>query len=292
MLKSLQAPFSAVYMPSLHRFRPAVFACICLWSACVAAAEPLKLVVPGFQYRHHPEFQYFYKVVGLALTKTASEGLFEISTYPHAMSAQRAIEELKKPNGLVNLIWNGTSAERERELLPVRVSLLRDLNNYRLLLIRKGDQPRFDAVRSLDDLKRLSAGMGMQWPDTDILRANGLPVVSGMGHAQLFRMLEVKRFDYAPRGLYEVWAEVALPENRGLAIENSLMLYYEMPFYVFVNKNNAALASRVERGLKIALADGSFDQLMASVPSFKRAMEEQRMSQRRLFVLPALRAVQ
>lgn len=254
------------------------------------AAETLKLVVPGFQYRDRPEFQYFYQVAELALSKTAAEGPFEIRTYPQTMSAQRAMEELKKPNGLVNLVWNGTSAERERVLLPVRISLLRDLNNYRLLLIRKGDQGRFDGVRSLDDLKRFSAGMGMQWPDSDILRANGIKVVTGMGHAQLFRMLEVRRFDYAPRGLFEVWAEASLPENAGLAIEQSLMLYYEMPFYFFVNPNNVKLAQRLERGLKIALADGSFDQLLASVPSFRRAMEEQRTSRRRLFVLPSPRA--
>jgi len=273
-----------------HRlFRCIAATVLSIVTACASAALPLKLVVPGLEYQDRPESRYFHRVLRLALNKTAAEGPFEISTYPRPMSAQRAFEELGKPNGLVNLLWNGTSPQRERDMLPVRISLLRELNNYRLLLIRKDDQARFSAVRTLDDLKRLSAGLGFQWPDGDILRANGLPVVTSTGHAQLFRMLEVKRFDYAPRGLFEVWGEAEMAENRELAIESSLMMYYEMPFYIFVNKSNVALARRIERGLKLAIEDGSFDQLLQSVPSFRRAMQEQRSGHRRLFVLPSLR---
>lgn len=271
-----------------HRIAAAVLCLLCSWAA---AAEPLQLKVPPFEYQDRPESRYFQKLLELALRKTDAEGDFVISSFPEPMSAQRAIEELKKDRGLVNLMWNGTSAERERELLPVRVSLLRDLNNYRLLLIRKGDQHRFDRVRSLDDLKHFTAGMGMQWPDTDILRANGLPVLTSARHSLMFRMLEAKRFDYTPRGLYEVWAEADLPENRGLEIEKSIMLYYEVPFYFFVGRHNGALADRIERGLKLALADGSFDQLMHSVPSFRRGLEEQRTTRRRLLVLPSARPV-
>lgn len=254
-------------------------------AALTSAAEPLNIVVPTFAYSDRPESRYFYKVVDLAMRKTAAEGPYVITSYPKPMSGQRSVDELKRTGGLVNLIWNITSREREQELLPVRVSLLRELNNYRLLLIRKGEQDRFDRVHSLDDLKRFTAGMAFQWPDADILRANGVTVISSAGHAELFRMLDVKRFDYAPRGLYEIWAEAELPENRNLTIEKSIMLYYNAPFYIFVNKNNVALAQRVERGLQMALQDGSFDELLMSVPSFRRGADELCKSRRRLFVL-------
>jgi hypothetical protein len=36
------------------------------------------------------------------------------------------------------------------------------------------------------------------------------------------------------------------------------------------------------------MADGSFDALMESVPSYKRGLEEQRTSNRKLFVLEPL----
>ncbi|MFP5393583.1 MAG: hypothetical protein ACLGI6_18875, partial [Gammaproteobacteria bacterium] len=85
-----------------------------------------------------------------------------------------------------------------------------------------------------------------------VLQASGLPVVTSLKRSSLFAMLAVKRFDYFPRGLFEVWAEAAMPENRGLTIENSLMLYYEMPLYFWVRRDNVALAKRLERGLKLA----------------------------------------
>lgn len=249
------------------------------------AAGPLKLIVPGFQYQDRPESRYFHKLLELALQKTQSPGeSFVIETYPAPMSGARATEEVKN-NGAVNLLWNATSLERERDLLPVRVSLLRELNNYRVLMIRKGEQARFDHIRTLDALRTLHAGLGTQWPDNAIFARNRLPVVNALRHADLFRMLAVKRFDYFPRGLFEVWAELALPENRGLTMERDVMLYYHMPFYYFVNRNNSALAERIERGLRMAQADGSFDRLLLSVPNFRRGLEEQRSGRRRLILL-------
>ena len=85
--------------------------------------------------------------------------------------------------------------------------------------------------------------------------------------------------------MYEVFNEEKLHRDKGLAIEKHLMLYYEAPFYFFVNPQNKALADRLERGLKLAQADGSFDQLLLSIPGFRRAMEEQGNGQRRLLRL-------
>ena len=258
-----------------------------LASPAQAAPLPtLRLVVPPFEYNNRPETLYFYRVLRLALGKTeATDGPFEIATYPSQMSPVRSVTELKN-NGSINLIWNGTSPERERDLLPVRVSLIRDLNSYRICLIRKGDQARFDAVHTLDDLRKLVAGSGTQWPDTEILRANGMPTITTTHHASLFPMLGAKRFDYTARGIYEVFGEAeAHGAREGIVIEDKLMIFYALPIYFFVNKSNVALAERLERGLKKAQADGSFDQLMMSVPGFKRGLEEQHNNKRRLFVL-------
>ncbi len=258
---------------------------VSLLAGAAHSAEPIKLVVPGFQYKDRPESRYFYRLLELALRKTQEPGgSFTIETYPGNMTGARSTEEVKN-NGVVNLLWNATSPARERELLPVRVSLLRELNNFRVLVIRKGDQARFDQVRSLDDLRALRAGVGTQWPDNAVYARNRLPVVNGLKHESLYRMLAVNRFDYFARGLFEVGAEMALPENHDLTIENDIMLYYHMPFYFFVNRNNTALAERLERGLRMAQADGSFDRLLLSVPNFRRGLDEQRAGRRRLIVL-------
>lgn len=247
------------------------------------AAEPLRITIPQLPPSAQQHASYFPQLLSLALEKTsASDGPFEIRHYDQPMSGPRQFSELKN-GGAINLIWDGTDARREAELLPVRISLLRELNDYRVFLIRRGTQARFRAVRGLDDLRRFNAGAGEGWPSTAVLRANGLPVVTSVTYEQLFTMLEAKRFDYMPRGVYEVWYEQS--QHGGLAIEESLFLHYRVPFYFFTSRSNPALAERVERGLKAALADGSFDRLFRSIPSFKRSLDEIQAGKRRVIEL-------
>ena len=76
-------------------------------------------------------------------------------------------------------------------------------------------------------------------------------------------MIAGKRFDYFPRGIDEVWLEIE--KNRSdvpeIVVEENLCLYYPLPYYYFVNKNNNKLADRIKRGLQIAGGDGSFKRL-------------------------------
>ncbi|PWF48254.1 hypothetical protein C7C56_012785 [Massilia glaciei] len=127
--------------------------------------------------------------------------------------------------------------------------------------------------------------MGTQWSDAAIMRSNGYTVTTSLHYDALFPMLALNRFDYFPRGLYEVWNEAEVHRDEGLRIEKNIMLYYPAPFYFFVNKKDVALAERIERGLKMAQEDGSFDRLLLSFPWFVRGMQEQKNSKRKLFVL-------
>lgn len=247
------------------------------------AAPPLRVTVPQLLPSSQAHASYFPQLLQLALEKTrASDGPFEIHHYEQPMSGPRQLSELKN-NGAINLIWDGSNAQREAELLPVRISLLRDLNDYRVFLIRKDDQPRFLTVRTLADLRQFTAGAGESWPSTAVLRANGLPVVTSIHYEQLFVMLGARRFDYMPRGVSEAWYEET--QHEGLAIEKTLFLHYRVPFYFFTSRENAALAARVERGLHKAQADGSFDRLFRSIPSFRRSMAEIQSGKRRVLQL-------
>jgi len=256
-----------------------------LASTSVGATETLQLVIPPIEKSAETQASYFYKLLLLVLAKTeATDGPYQVKFHPKPLSTERFLVELKN-GGAINLMWTTSNKKREQDLLPIRISLLKDLNSYRIFLIRAEDQPKFDKVHSVDDLRKLNAGLGSQWPDTDVMRDNDLNVVTSLNYDSLFKMLAAKRFDYFPRGLYEVWDEAELHKDMGLTIEKNLMLYYDAPFYFFVNKTNLPLASRIERGLKIALEDGSFDELLMSVPGFKRGTEEQSNSHRRLFKL-------
>jgi len=255
------------------------------WPARAASAAPLRVVIPAVHPSSQEHAGYFVQLLRLALEKTVvGDGPFDIRFFSEEMSSPRQMTELKN-RGAINVMWDGTNRQREAELLPVRISLLRQLNDYRVFLIRQEDQPRFAAVRSLDDLRKLTAGAGVNWPSTEVLRANELPVIASINFESLFPMLQAKRFDDLPRGVYEAWYEQREHSAQGLVIEQTIFLHYQVPFYFFVSRSNPALAERIERGLRLAQDDGSFDRLFHSIPSFKRSLDEIDTGRRRVFEL-------
>lgn len=235
------------------------------------------------------EDYYFYHLLELALSKTdTAPTKTTIKQLPYRLEDKRLRTEMM--HDVVDVLWSPTSAEFEQHMLPVRVSLLKELNNYRLLLIRKNEQPRFSAITSLEDLRKLRGGMGSQWTDTSIMEYNSLPVVHAVGYGKLFKMLAAKRFDYFSRGLYQIQAEVNFYPELELQIEQQLMLSYSNEVYFFVNKKNTVLAARLEKGLDIALNDGSFDELFNSIPRYRWGMDLLKNHQRRVIELRPLPA--
>lgn len=265
--------------------------CILMLALCgtASAAEPptLRVVLPALHTSSAGHAVYFPKLLRLALEKTAAEGPFEIVHIDQGLTSPRQATELRN-NGIINLMWDGTNKQRETDLWPVRVSLLRHLNDYRVFLIRAEDRERFAAIRTLDQLRALKAGAGINWPSTEILRANQIPVVTSIAYEYLFPMLRAGRFDYMPRGSYEVYHEVKANEQHKLAIEETIFLHYPVPFYFFVSRDNAALGQRVERGLRAAIKDGSFDKLFNSIPAFRLAQADIDAKKRRIFKLSTL----
>ncbi len=251
------------------------------------AAAPLRIVIPALHPSSVGHAVYFPKLLRLALDKTAAEGPYDIVEFDQGLTSPRQSTEIKN-NGVVTLMWDGTNKQRETELYPVRVSLLRHLNDYRVFLVREEDVARFGKIHTLDQLRALKAGAGVNWPSTAILQANGLPVVTSIAYEYLFPMLRAKRFDYMPRGVYEAFHEQRFNATHKLAIEPTIFLHYPVPFYFFVSRENAALGQRVERGLKIAIKDGSFDRLFASIPAFRQAQAEIDSGKRRVFELKTL----
>ena len=63
------------------------------------------------------------------------------------------------------------------------------------------------------------------------------------------------------------------------------MLYYPTAEYFFVNRDNVALAERIERGLRRALADGSFDRLFREHPVNATAFGKSNILKRRIIRL-------
>jgi len=229
--------------------------------------------------------KYFVKLLNLALGKTNSQfNTIKLKATSRPMQQGRAIMELTLNRG-VDVVWVVTSQKREQQLLPIRIPLLKGLLGYRVAIIRAADKEKFAQVSSVKILRKFTAGQGHDWPDTKILAANHIDVVTSSTYNGLFDMLETKRFDFFPRGVTEAWQELAMQKKTKLIIEESILLYYPSPIYFFVNKMNKPLAERIEKGLKLSIDDGSFEQLFVSFPEHKKMFASIKIKQRKIIRL-------
>lgn len=228
---------------------------------------------------------YYIELLHLVLKKTeATDGGFTLKEAESPLNQDRAIASLQS-NKFINILWTMTSSEREKLLRPIRIPLLKGLIGHRVFIIRGKNKENFEAIRNLNQLKQFRAGQGHDWPDTVILKDNGIPTITSPDYEGLFTMLEYGRFDYFPRAVTEVWGEITSHSKKDFIVNKTLMFVYPAPFYFFVNKSNEKLASRLERGLWIAIRDGSFDQLFYNHPSYAEVFQSAKMEDRVIFNL-------
>ena len=229
---------------------------------------------------------YFPQLLALALDKTIStDGPYNISYLNEKYTTNRLIAELSKDTHLLNVMWTANSIERQGQLRPIKVSILKGLNSYRIFLIRKDDYSKFQEVNSLDDLRGFVAGQGAQWPDADVLVGNDMPLITVAQPDSLFPMLANKRFDYFPRGVSEAWFELLQRNDPQFVVEKNLLLYYPAPMYFFVNKTNEALARRIETGLQRLIDNGKFDRFFYQHSRVALALAELRKHPRKLLTM-------
>lgn len=203
---------------------------------------------------------YFIGLLRLIIAETAVEyGPCEVIPTDNLLTRMRSLALINNRLG-VDLFWATTSVERETLLRPIRIPLLKGLMGYKILLINPGDQKLFSKIQTLADLRKLRAGVGTDWPDHQILRANGIPVISSTNYESLFKMLSAGRFDFFPRGAHEVLTEQRSHPEINLHVEQDLVLVYPAPVYFFVNIDNLALQQRLEKGLRKIIANGTFDE--------------------------------
>ena len=182
---------------------------------------------------------------------------------------ERGIELLK--NGTYTITWSGTNSNREASLLPVRVPLFAGLLGIRMPVIRRSDKPRFDLIRNDSDLKQLVACQGDQWPDSDILEANGYQVERVTSFERMYRMLEAGRCDYFPRGITEIYGELERNVYPGLMAYDRVLLSYTFPMYFFVAHGNEELASILEARLTQFAESGDLQAYLRLHPATRGA---------------------
>ncbi len=222
-----------------------------------------RLVYPLHSSDADPE-AYVVELLRQALDKSGAGHQLQPSRL--AMPQSRAQQSLEQNDNSVQLMWTMTTREREQILLPIRIPIYKGLIGWRVALVCEEDRHWLKAVRNLGDLKPMRFGQRSDWPDTAILRSNGLQVVTSQSYASLFRMLDAGRFDLFPREVVVAWDEQTRARQQGLklTVDEHVVLHYPTAFYFFTSRARADLATDIERGLELMIADGSFDQLFES----------------------------
>jgi hypothetical protein len=250
---------------------------VLLFTVNVAQAEPLRMS----QGMNSIEI-YAKGLLKLALSKIPDNNYDWQEPVPNT-TEERMVSQLI--DNEIDIVWYASTEDLEKRLLPIRIPMYRGLLGYRILMIKKGNQYKFDGVKTLADMKRFSLGQGHFWADSDVLEANGLNVTRVMKYESLMYMTDGERFDAFPRGAHEPWSEMERYAQLELDVERNILFAYTNPFYFFVNKNNTKLAQDVEKGLRIAIADGSFKEYFFNDPTVRDVMEKANLKSRTLIRL-------
>lgn len=244
-------------------------------------AEPREYVLWYRNYDSPP----VHALIELAMEETPEYGPYKIRR-SIVMGQGRAVRELAEGHSdLVTIANVATSLEREQELMAVPIPIDGGLLGLRVCVIKASNQALFANIHSLDDLisRGISIGQGRHWPDTPILRANGVNVITNTRFETLFKMLENDRFDCFARGVNEVLFDLNEIKNSNLTIEPNLLIAYPMPSYFFVAPDDHETAMRIQLGMERAIRDGRFAKYLKGF--YLIAVNMLNLEQRTLLVL-------
>ncbi|MCW8833797.1 MAG: transporter substrate-binding domain-containing protein [Colwellia sp.] len=218
------------------------------------------LVIPGKLFGKEVRNPYIDELLHLIYSKLDVDLTIDYS--PEGLTQGRAMKALSDGK-LINLNWSVTTKEREKLLLPIRIPIYKGLIGWRVSFIRAGEQENFSQVNNITDLQKFLAVQRFDWPDYKILLANDLNVEGNISFNKMYDAITLGLADYYPRSILEISREKNNPtfNTTGLSIERSLLIKYPSAYYFFVNAKDVALANSIEKGFKIAIEDGSFEDL-------------------------------
>ena len=253
-----------------------------LTSNPAARAEAVKPQVVYYKRTFGQIAQIFdFKVLKLALAKSGRSYDLEPTPLGH-LSEQQGVQAVLAGEKL-DVVWLGVTPTYDEQLSPVRIPIDRGIKGCRIFLIDGARQAEFSRIKSLADLRKMTALQGPAWPDTPILRNAGLSVSTG-GFDHLFHMMLARRGDYVPRDLPEAFRDQARfsKSEPGLTVEKTLLLHYTLTDMFYVRRSNQQLHDDLYRGFVAALKDGSYDALFKADPEIHLALKLAHLKSRRV----------
>lgn len=223
---------------------------------------------------------YPVALLKLALEKSGS-GITAVPS-EFVMTQYRTLKQLELGHG-IDVVWTMTNSAREQQLKAIRFPLDRGLIGYRLLAINGDDASAFAGLAEPEQLKQYLTVQGIDWPDYEILQANGFRVTASNYFAGMYPMLVKKRVQFFARSVTEIWPELAKQANHGIVVSPRWVLHYPAALYFFVRHGDTELADVIARGLDLALQDGSFKALF--LEHFADVIQQADLAGRQVFEL-------
>lgn len=205
---------------------------------------------------------YFHELLEHALKEEGYDPDFTTMTLP-----QLRVKSFLD-HGRISIYWMVESEERNRKLIPIQTGLTNGLIGKRVLFIKKGDQPLFDGVKTLEDFRNLNlvGGMGEDWYDVRVWKVNRLKCKEHPGNwKSIFNMIPYGRvYHYFSRGVNEILTEAR--QYPDLAIEKSIVFIYERDFRFYLSKKGMHAGARyrdaIDQAMKKAKKKGLIDALV------------------------------
>lgn len=248
-----------------------------IWANEAALSQPRTVTHPTIDNQQDALIR---EVLHLAIKKSGRGHLYALSETSAKDANNQKAHVL---SGQMEVMWAGSQKTLNQDLRPIKIPVLKGLLGHRIFIIHEEKQAVFDRIQSLEDLKHMSAGQARFASDTDILKSANMKVIDPVKRKSLLPMLEGGRFDFSPRALFDPWSEIEQHENLPLAVEKNLMLVYPYAMYFYVAKANTELHQVIETGFRIAIEDGSFDQLFFNHELVKTAFEKSNFKSRKVF---------
>ncbi len=209
---------------------------------------------------------YKFDLSKLILDATKAEyGDYRFEYYLNSPSASRQAILLKQGD-LINLLWGsaGTAANKVGAIM-IPYDLYRGLLGRRICIINSHNKLLFNSITNANALKSIRIGQGVDWPDIEIYKFNNITTIQAPSFEGMFGMLTLNRFDCIALGVTEIdqFYHENFAQFPSLQIEKNLLLYYDLPIYMYISPQYPRIAERLKKGLQKILANGEFDRLFA-----------------------------
>lgn len=256
-------------------------------SIAVAAPSPPMLVIHGdLPPEQAPKNTYRAELYKLLLDVTRPEfGDYQLKPHTAAVAARRQALLISAGSQL-NVHWTSPGTPiATADVIKIPVDIQRGLLGYRVCLTTSQSSAPWVEVLDLKSLGLVRIGQVDSWPDFDIYKFNRLNLVGTPSFDGLFEMLAANRFDCLPLGVDEVGTIYREKKVKyaSLRIEQSLLIHYEFPVYIYVSAKRPDIAKRLRRGFEIIQNNGQFDNLFERY--FARDLAALKLSARRIICL-------